>query len=115
MENLKLLKKLEKAGCQLTVNVPVFNGNQTIAASPEQVLRLLQDKQEVYGELLGLNRTDYIEWIASQGSVYCSAKTQKGTRCRNTITSACFLPPLTWRSIYTTGGYCSVHSALTNK
>ncbi|WP_442593304.1 hypothetical protein ACSBPU_18695 [Parapusillimonas sp. JC17] len=78
MENLNLLKALVESGCALAVNVPTLSGNQTVIATPEQALRLLQDKYAVYGELMGLSRTDHIEWVASQGSVYCSATTQKG-------------------------------------
>ncbi|PWF23213.1 hypothetical protein [Corticimicrobacter populi] len=110
MEKLNLLRALADAGCQLAVQVPVLTGSHTVIATPEQALRLLQDKQEAYGELMGLNRTDYIEWLTSQGSVYCSATTQKGYRCRNTIVSATFLEPSAWKTTCETGGYCAMHA-----
>lgn len=75
-------------------------------------LRLLQDKQEVYGELVSLNRTDYIEWVASRGSVYCSATTQKGHRCRNATVGATRLKPTAWKAAYDTGEYRDVHGRL---
>lgn len=109
MERLQLLQALTKAGCQLAVSVPVLSGTRTIAANPEQALRLLQDKQTVYGELLRLSRTDYVEWLSSEGSVYCSARTQKGDRCRNAIIGATFLEPAAWKAVCESGGYCAVH------
>lgn len=109
MENLNLLKALVESGCALAVNVPTLSGTQTVIATPEQALRLLQDKYAVYGELMGLSRTDYIEWVASLGSVYCSATTQKGHRCRNPIVGATLLAPSAWKDTYESGGYCAVH------
>ena len=80
-----------------------------MVATPEQALRLLKDKHEVYSELVGLSREDYIEWVSSQGSVYCSATTRRGNRCRNTIIGATLLAPSKWKTTCETGGYCSVH------
>lgn len=109
MERLQLLKALEQAGCQLAVSVPVLSGARTIVANPEQALRLLQDRQAVYGELMGLTRTEYVEWLSSEGSVYCSATTQKGNRCRNAIAGATLLEPAAWKAVCESGGYCAVH------
>ncbi|MCK9511578.1 MAG: hypothetical protein M0R28_10160 [Pigmentiphaga sp.] len=109
MEKLNLLRALAESGCELAVGVPALGGNRTVVATPEQALRLLQDKYAVYGELVGLSRTNYIEWVASQGSVYCSATTQKGHRCRNPIVGATLLAPSAWKDTYESGGYCAVH------
>lgn len=109
MDNLNLLKALIDTGCELTVHVPALGGGTTHVATPEQALRMLDDKYAVYGELVGLARPDYIEWVSSQGSVYCSAKTQKGDRCRNCIIGATQLPSVAWKVIYETGGYCAIH------
>lgn len=109
MEKLNLLKALVESGCELAVNVPALGGNRTVVATPEQALRLLQDKYEVYGELVGLRRTDYIEWVTSQGSVYCSGTTKKGNRCRNPIVGATLLDSLAWKDAHESSGYCAVH------
>lgn len=109
MEKLNLLSELVESGCELAINVPALGENRTVVATPKQALRLLQDKYAVYGGLVGLSRTNYIEWVASQGGVYCSATTQKRSRCRNPIVGATLLDSLVWKNTCELGGYCVVH------
>lgn len=109
MEKLKLLRALVDAGCKLAVYGPALGGGRTAVTTPGQALRLLEDKNEIYGELVGLSRTNYIEWVSSQGSVYCSAKTRKGDRCRNTVVGATQLEPAAWKTTYEASGYCATH------
>lgn len=88
MSDLKLLQDLNAKGVALALNVPAIGGVQTQSISPEQALGLLTDAEQVYAEVLGLTRTQYVEWHASQGCVYCRATTRAGDRCRNFVIRA---------------------------
>lgn len=109
MTNLEILQALNAKGVALALNVPAIGGMQTHLLSPEQALALLTDAEQVYAEVLGLTRTEYVEWHASQGSVYCRATTRAGARCRNFVIGGTGLTPTRWRALCDTGGYCSTH------
>lgn len=109
-EKITVLKELTQAGGKLAVEIPSIGGFRTFFISPTQAAKLIsQEKQAVYGELLGLSRDEYVEWYHSQGSVYCSGHTKSGTRCRNTIIGATSLQPPAWLKQREEGGYCSTH------
>lgn len=109
MDKLSLLKALVGKGCELVVSVPAVGGARCVVATPEQALRLLEDEYTVYGELVGLSRSEYIDWASSQGTVYCLAKTRKGLRCRHAVVGATLLEPDAWKTMCDTGGYCGTH------
>lgn len=109
MDSVALLKALQGAGCDFAVQVPAVGGIATRFATPEQALRLLQDKQAVYGELMGLARDEYLLWHGDQGAVYCSGTTTKGQPCRQHIVGARGLEPSAWKKLRAEGGYCATH------
>jgi hypothetical protein len=55
----------------------------------------------------GLPLGVYKEWIASEGTVQCSAITTKGRRCGNWVSGRIQLPPDIWMERQ--GEYCAVH------
>jgi len=108
-QQTNLLQALVNAGLELAVSVPAMGGARTCVATVEQALRLLEDKEAVYGELVGLSKPDYIEWQASDGSVYCCARTKAGKRCRNVVSGGTWLEPTAWKALQDAKGYCTVH------
>lgn len=109
IQQTKLLQALVNARLELAVSVPAMGGAWTCAATIEQALRLLEDKEAVYGELVGLSKPDYTEWQASDGSVYCCARTKAGKRCRNVVSGGTWLEPAAWKALHEMKGYCAVH------
>lgn len=94
----------------LEVGVPTFYGQKTCWANREQVARLEQEPETVYAELLGFNETtEYLKWLASNGSVPCSGSTAAGKPCRNSLKGKTMLEPCDWRTETHSGGYCHVH------
>ncbi|WP_425952990.1 hypothetical protein [Ralstonia pseudosolanacearum] len=106
---LKILEAAKAAGCEFSVTVPALFGAKTCSLAPEQVLLLAADKQAVFAQVMGLTVPEYIEWYESQGSVYCSARTQKGRQCRNFIAGGTYLESEKWKELRAIGGYCSTH------
>jgi hypothetical protein len=113
MENLALLRVLRQAGCQFVVMVPALGGLTSKVATPEQALRLADDKDGVRAELMGLSKADYQEWVANQGAVYCSGETVEGRPCRNNVVGGTSLAPQGWMALRDAGGYCSAHGGST--
>lgn len=109
LEHTNLLQALIKAGLELAVQVPVMGGCQSRILTLEQTLRLLEDKEAVYAELVGLSKPDYIAWQSSDGWVYCCARTKTGKRCRNPISRGTSLEPAAWKTLRDAGGYCAIH------
>lgn len=109
MDPLALLKSLQNAGCEFAVQVPAVGGVTTRVATADQALRLLQDKQTVFAELVGLQREEYLLWQGDQGAVYCSATTVKGLPCKQFIVGATSLDPQSWKKVRDAGGYCATH------
>ncbi|MDN0082400.1 hypothetical protein QU487_06485 [Crenobacter sp. SG2305] len=109
MTEVELLKQLESKGCSFIIDVPSVGGFESKLLSPEQAIRLLSDKESVYGEAMGLSKADYVEWHASQGSVYCSELTAAGKRCRNMVVRGTGLRSKEWLKLRDSGGYCKTH------
>lgn len=109
LEQARLLQALVKARLELAVQVPALGGVRTCVATAEQALRLLEDKDAVYGELVGLSKPDYIEWQSSNGSVYCCARTKAGKQCRNPVSGGTWLEPAAWKALHDAKGYCAIH------
>ena len=97
------------AGCDFVIGVPSIGGSTTVSLTPDQVARLVTDKQAVFAEVMGLSDPEYIEWLQSQGSVYCSGRTRQGRPCRNFIVGGTGLKPDEWKALRAAGGHCTVH------
>lgn len=108
---IQVLRAAEAEGCSFYVSAPALGGVKTVSLTPEQVLRLISDKRAVFAQVMGLTVAEYIEWYESQGSVYCSAQTQQGRQCRNSILGGIGLEPEQWKSLRKVGGYCSTHGS----
>lgn len=98
-----------EAGCQFVVGVPSLGGKTSVPLTPDQVSRFVDDKQAVFAEVMGLSVPEYIEWVASQGSVYCSETTKRGRPCRNFIIGGTGLNPEEWKALRAAGGHCISH------
>lgn len=109
LDFINVLEAAQNGGCQFVVNVPALGGISTANMTPEQVYLLTTDKQAVFADLMGLTKPEYIEWLHSQGSVYCSEHTKKGEQCRNIIVGATRLAPDDWKAQRGAGGYCATH------
>jgi hypothetical protein len=103
------LNKLAASGCAFVSSVPGLGGFRTVLLTPKQALKLVNDKQSLYAELENLSISEYLEWIEGQGTVYCQSQTSKGERCRNAVKGGTWLGSGEWKSLFTSGGYCSVH------
>ncbi|MGT2457801.1 hypothetical protein ACU4GI_33405 [Cupriavidus basilensis] len=106
---LDAFTRAEAVGCEFHIEVPALGGQKSVALSPQQLVRLIADKQSVYAEVMGLTVPEYNEWRQLQGSVCCSAATAHGRQCRNTIPGASWLEPEAWKAARSAGGYCQVH------
>ncbi len=108
-EKETFLQEIIEAGGTILANVPALGGFKSVIMTAAQAARLPAAKESVYGELVGLSRDDYVDWVHSQGCVYCCASTKSGSRCRNFILGATGLQPDDWVKQRNEGGYCATH------
>jgi hypothetical protein len=108
---IEALRIAQEAGCLFVAGVPSLGGSTTQTLTPEKVHLLTTDKQAAFADLMGLTKPEYAEWVASQGSVYCSAWTKLGKPCRNYIVGGTWLQPNEWKALRAAGGYCTAHGA----
>lgn len=76
--------------------------------SIEEVLLYLEDKESVIAQNLGVSPDEYMLWLDSEGTVFCSGTTRSGKRCRNMVSR----PQLSieeWVQLTNEGRYCKSH------
>lgn len=69
-----------------TVFIAIPGGTQTLHLCEfEEAERYNADPDLYAGELHGLTRAEYREWIGLNGAPLCGAETKNGRQCRNVI------------------------------
>lgn len=102
------LKALEEAGIKFYVEgTPVPGGAKTFFVTAEDLSLYLEDKDEFAAKQFGVPVEDYLEWVETEGTPRCGAKTAKGKRCKNFVSGGIHMNIHTWREL--DGGYCAVH------
>lgn len=107
MENLELLKKLEKLGVIFCVSVPSQWGQETHIANPEELLTLVKDPVAIFASHYGVSKAKYLAWSNEDFSVRCSGKTSKGRQCKNIVLGGSNVSPSKWVELQ--GEYCTIH------
>lgn len=109
MSHLDTFKTANQAGISFLIYVPIVGGQQQMFLTPMQAERFLANPNAVCAEILGMHEADYTEYVASQGTVYCHAKTTKGKSCRNNVPGMSLLTPKEWIKAKGRSGYCVAH------
>ena len=65
----------------------------------DELPMFLQDKDRVLAKLFDVPVDDYLEWLASEGTPRCGAKTAKGTRCKNLVSGGIQRDIHVWREL----------------
>ena len=106
---IKLLQDIEKTGVRYSVDVPLIEGNQSMLITSTQAHCMQSDPIKVFADLLGLSVMEYEDYMASGGSVVCSATTTKCAPCRGHVIGCTRLSPSEWKERRSIGGYCCAH------
>ena len=78
------LQWLRDHDVEFMVRVPgAFYCGESIPASPEEVLRYIEDHDLFAARYHGVSREDYLEWLDAYGVPRCSAMTRSGKPCRS--------------------------------
>jgi len=105
--DLAQLQTIERAGVSFSIQVAVPGGGNTLILSPIEVLSFLDDKDQLTAKHFGVPVEDYLEWVKTDGTPRCGAKTTKGKVCRNFVSGGIQMPLHKWRKL--DGGLCAVH------
>lgn len=103
----KTLDILDKSGISFAANIAVPGGGTNIFLKPDEVEDFVNDKETYAAKCYGVSKELYLEWVASDGTVQCSANNKSGGRCKNMVSGAIQQDIEDWLKMR--GGYCAVH------
>ncbi|HEX7777327.1 MAG TPA: hypothetical protein VF449_12450 [Parvibaculum sp.] len=98
---------MRSAGIEFIASVRVPGGCDTIALNPEQIESFANDPEQFAAGEFGASKTEYLDWVATDGMPRCGGRTVKGSRCQNPISGGCQRSLRDWLRL--DGGYCAVH------
>lgn len=101
------------ARIQFIVDVPAPGGNMSLILRSEEVPRFVTDRDQGIADHLGVLKSQYLDWLDTEGLPRCGATTAKGERCRNPISGGIQRPLEVW--LKEDGGFCTVHGGERSK
>lgn len=103
----KTIQALTDAKIEFAAQVNDPSGWRSIHVPPERIQQYIDDAEHFIAETHGVDREEYLNWVASEGIPLCGAKTRKGRQCKNWVSGGVHLPIHEWLKL--NGGYCAVH------
>jgi len=105
--DLDTLRAMKSAGISFIANARTPWGGQDIVLGTDDVAEFVADQASVAARHFELTKVEYLEWLASDGTVQCSATTVAGSRCKNPVSGSFDASPQEWKQRH--GQYCAVH------
>lgn len=105
--DLDTLRTLDEAGISFAAHVKAPSGGHNVYLDLSDVAKFVEDQDGFAARYYKLTRDEYVEWIATEGTVQCSAKTKSGSRCKNIVSGGVHDDPQEWKAHRTE--YCAVH------
>ncbi|MER8389422.1 hypothetical protein NKH14_28710 [Mesorhizobium sp. M1380] len=103
----RTISAMNSAGIGFMATISVPGGGQTVFLNPSDIEPFLSDREKFAAQLLGVSKTQYMDWVKADGAPQCGATTKRGTRCGNFVSGGGQRPIDEW--IRLEGGYCAVH------
>ena len=66
-----------------------------------------RDRDQYAADMFGVFKSQYLDWIETDGTPRCGAKTKKGRRCQNIVSGGIQMSMEDW--LQEDGGFCTVH------
>lgn len=101
------------AGIHFTVEAAAPWGGMTLTVNASEVPGLVADRDRGIADHLGVLKSQYLDWLETEGLPRCGATTAKGERCRNPISGGVQRPLEEW--LQEDGGFCTVHGGERSK
>jgi hypothetical protein len=98
---------MQDAGIALIGNLVGPAGNYSISLAPEEVEEFVADPAAFYAKAHGGTKKDFEDWVATDGTPRCGAKTSKGSPCRNFVAGGIHKNFEAW--LEQDGGLCATH------
>lgn len=101
------IEVLDRAGVSFTASVDVPGGGINIVLDPDELPEFVNDKDGFAAKRFGVSKELYRQWVDSDGTVQCSARTTTGARCRNMVSGPVQQDIKEWLKML--GTRCAVH------
>lgn len=103
----KTIEILDRAGISFAASVDVPGGGTNIFLKPDELQEFVNDKNDYAAKQFGVSRELYRQWVDSDGTVQCSARTTSGSRCKNMVSGTIQQDIEDWLKML--GNNCAVH------
>lgn len=111
--DMRTIKAMADAGIQFLAGISAPGGGQPVALKSEDILSLVEDQDQFAADYFGVSKTQYREWVETDGAARCGARTAKGDRCLNLVSGPIQLPIDEW--LKRDGSSCTVHGGKSAK
>jgi hypothetical protein len=103
----RTIDSMSQAGIIFAVNFRAAWGGSNAFISAAEVPLFVADPDAAAARHHGVSKELFCEWVASEGSVQCSANTTSGHRCKNHLSGGGQQEIGDWLKMR--GGYCVIH------
>lgn len=103
----RTIDALANAGISFAAHMPCPGGSATIWLPPQDVAIFVKDPQQAAANYFKASKQEYLDWVATDGTPRCGAKTRSGKRCRNIVSGGIQQPFERWLQL--DGGFCTIH------
>lgn len=79
----------------------------TIVLEPREVPAFVRDPEQGVADHFGVLKSQYLDWLATDGQPRCGSRTAKGERCRYHVSGGIRRSLEDW--LHEDGGFCAVH------
>jgi hypothetical protein len=101
------IEALDAAGIQFIAFVRAPGGGQTILLKPPEVASFVKDPEQAAALSFGVSKSEYLDWVRTDGTPRCGAMAKSGKRCQRIISGRIQMPIEAW--LQKDGGFCAVH------
>lgn len=106
------IKKLGAAPIELIGRVSTPGGQSSITLKASELEVFCEDPEGFYAMQHGVAKEVYQQWVETEGTPRCGAKTTQGVRCRNVVSGGIQMNLERW--LQEDGGLCTVHGGATS-
>lgn len=101
------IAKLAAAPISFIGDIRAPGGNRSLTLAAHELETFCNDPEGFFALKHGVTIDEYRQWVETDGTPRCGAKTSKGKRCGNVVSGGIQMSLERW--LEEDGGFCAVH------